>query len=253
MSRFLNEFVKAAAEAKPVLPLAHTFEAFTFHSISQEGQLRTAPCEVFGGEYLLYFFYGRPAYRTIAGEKSRLMISQVPVCLLVDPNHVPKVHRVAPFDTGAFEKGVFKQYFHPDMKKEDFLVDPTLEMASRIVGAFFGTNERYFRSRVSDSLNVPVWDFHTSHYVAMIRDESRAPGDDRRATVEIQVDRAVPLGPGAVLAVALPGELLDGPILQTVLAWNARPITYEFNSGQSEYHGVIVEKVKDFLRAEGYL
>jgi hypothetical protein len=252
MTRYFNDFVKAAAESKPVLPLVHTSDAFYLDSILQQSQLATTECDVFTGEHLLYFFYGRPAYRTMCGNAVRKLRSQAPICLLIGAEHVSSIRRVAPFDTGAFATRFFEEYFHPAMTKEDFLVDPTIEMAGRIVGRFFGTNERYFLSRPTDPLEVLPWDHYSSSYAAMIRDESRGRGDDRRATVEIQTDQPVPLGPGVVKAVVLPVDLLDGPILQAITALKAFPITYEFISG-SEHHGVIVEKVKDYLRSERLL
>jgi hypothetical protein len=249
MTRFFNDFVKGAPEAQPVLPLAHTFQAIDFHSIAEAGELRTAECPIFTGEFLLYFFYGRPAYR--AGQGG-VKLPEAPISLLIDAKHLTAVHRVAPFDPGAFHKRMYERHFHPRMTKEEFLVDPALEMASRIVGGFYDSNDRYYRCRPLETLTIPAWDFHSTSYLQLIRDRHPGPPDDRRVTIEVQTNHTVPLGPGIVMAVVLPGALLDGPFQRTIQdEWKAFPITYDYYPGGT-FTEVIIEKVKDYLTSEGY-
>jgi hypothetical protein len=57
-----SDYVQKQAMAAVELPLVHTAEYFHLPSIQATNTLQTSDCKFFK-EPLLYFFYGRPAYR----------------------------------------------------------------------------------------------------------------------------------------------------------------------------------------------
>lgn len=84
--------------------------------------LEPANCPVFR-EKIIYLFYGCPAYRAQHGNNARLKF-EWPIILIFNPNKIEPIHRVFPFDTGAFEKKLYKEFFDEKSELLDFSVDP---------------------------------------------------------------------------------------------------------------------------------
>src|ERR1017187_7070133 len=207
MSKF-NDFVQSGTPLFPQLPLTHICEAFDFRNIAVTQQLATSPCNVFAGEHLLYFFYGKPAYRPFRENAATSNLAFMSVCILLKPEALRRPKRVAPFDTGAFQNGLFKDQMHPKMKLDDFLLDPTYDMPARVVGRFYDSNKAYY-SESPVQITIPPLEFEAASYYGLISAKATTPTDDRRSTIEVQSDSAIALTTDLVLLIVLPRVFLD--------------------------------------------
>jgi hypothetical protein len=250
-----NNFISKYTPALPLLPLAHNCTGQSFKSILSTNKLEAQPCTVYTGEDLVYFFYGRPAYRVEPNRKANSHYDCFPVAIVVQPDVIATAKRVAPFDTGAFHKSMFSDFIQTTMKCDDFLVTPTIDSAAKIISAFYGNNKAYLLDK---KLSVPAssspGEAHCYYSMGANTDETEY--DERRNSIEIQTDNAVNLVPGAVKLVVLPGSWLDDKVIaeKLVKGWKAQVQTYfTLHSRPIEYIGAIREHVYSFYKNEGIL
>ncbi|MFC1874499.1 hypothetical protein ACFLYX_04275 [Chloroflexota bacterium] len=255
MMKTFNEFITNKQLCEPRLPLLHTCDAFGFRSIIGTKTLLPAPCQVFDGEMLIYFFYGRPAYRTSAGNVQTLISAFMPISIVLKNETINTPKRISPFDTGAFHEGLFAQHLHPNMKIEDFFVTPSMDMPQRIVNFFFGSNINYFRGKPRH-VDIPPLEFEVSCYYSLIGETANLPFDDRCSAIEIQSQESVELTQDNVLLVVLPTIFMDDPKVNETICkvWNAQVETYSIHRGDpKEYVGFIYNAVEQFLTEKGYM
>jgi hypothetical protein len=198
-------------------PLAwcHTTNAFAFRDIVACGFLTPQRCHVFG-EDLIYFFYGRPAYRDITNEPLRF-IADSPVVVVLDPSLVTSGVRLHPFDTGAFDAKRYANWIHPRIPMRDYQLACPSDAPQRHVASLFGSNADYLRARARPP-SVPFkGEFEVDSLVAMLTDRDAGQADDRRAAVELQVPHAVPMKWPYVRGLIIPDEIMDAEYVQQLL------------------------------------
>ncbi len=252
MSGRFNRFVKISKEAHPRLPLLHTCDSFEFRDIAEEGRLIPSRCDVFE-ETLLYFFYGRPAYRPAKGSRSVSLPAFLPITIAIDWKAVEEPCRITPFDTGAFSASMFADHLHPRMSLGDFCLDTTMDMPARAVSRFFGSNRAYYEGKPR-AVEIPIVEFEAASYYSLVANNARTDYDDRRSTVEIQGDQVVRLSDKNVLLVVLPRVFLDVPTIRETLVsdWCAEIRTYSFvHCNPREYMAKIYDEVRSFFEVEG--
>jgi hypothetical protein len=134
-----SDYIQTQATASVELPLVHTTEYFRLPLIQTSNILQPLSCSVFK-EPLLYFFYGRPAYRDASQTTPTRDVGFYPICFVFRPGTIcKKAKRVYPFDTGAAQKGLYE----PAIRRTDALtgygVQAVVESARKIVSRFFET------------------------------------------------------------------------------------------------------------------
>lgn len=237
------------------LPLIHSTECFKARQIASDGNLRTSKCDVFE-DALLYFFYGRPAYRSRGGVKPSTEAELCPVCFVVKPDAISgQIHRVFPFDSGASATGKFAPYV-TESTFEDFEINGSLESVRRLVALFFETNGNYYLGRARDLTGKQWPDDETECYYGLISHAGKEWYDERRSAVECQIRDDVALH-GNVLAVVLPTAFLEDQAMREKIEgeWDAKLIKYPTYHGSipSHYHAVIRDRLHGFLEKGGYL
>lgn len=254
----LAKFVRRQPLAKGTLPLIHTTRAYSFDGMLIGNYLKPTKCPVFD-EPLLYFFYGRPAYRARSGNNGRLEFDW-PIVFVFDPSKVPDLTRVFPFDSGAFELGFYEEFFSNDSRLEDFALEPTFKSARRIVGGFYRDNEEYYTGMSRKNVAVGLRQFEAQGILEL----SRLPGtqilqgkrDERSSAIEVQIGEAVSFK-DALLAVVLPEPYLDDAAVVSALArWEVSRIeTYSplQNTSGDVWVGQIYEITRRILEKLGYL
>src|ERR1700741_1837602 len=94
-----SDYVERQSSNGKELPLVHTTEYFRLASIQSNHTLQTTDCKVFG-KPILYFFYGRPAYRDCSHTTPVRDVGFCPVCFVFGPATIcKKAHKMFPFDT----------------------------------------------------------------------------------------------------------------------------------------------------------
>lgn len=252
MKRF-NEFVSQAPPVLPVLPVFHTCDGFDFAKILVDSKLDVSLCPTFK-KPLLYFFYGKPAYRPSKDDLATKAPAFMPIAIALRPDSLRKLEQVAPFDTGAYAKGLYSSFMHHEMKCEDFLLNPDLQMPGRVVSRFFGSNLKYYFG-LPTAIDIPPLQFEATSYQDLIHDASKGKSDDRRTSIELQCGGSLVLDSSSVLFVVLPNVFLDdSKLLATLLEWGAEFKGYQIHrASPREFVSKIYDLVECFLRDNGYL
>jgi len=252
----IAEFVERHTPAAKELPFVHSTRCEFFDHLCAAGFLSPTDCPVFG-EPLLYFFYGRPAYRAKAGSMPDTGTLLMPICFVFKPGTLEtQLRRVFPFDTGAAYSGMFSPHIDP-AKLAEFQLAPTLASIKKAVTAFFDTNDAYFSATPNPRLPILGGSGLASldGYCSLILEEGVAAYDDRRAAIEAQIAAPISLK-DTLLSVVLPSPFLDDPVVRDAIVnqWRAYPLRYNHYRGTipSEYVRIIAEKVREFLYNGGY-
>jgi hypothetical protein len=230
----LREIVAAQTVAAEELPLVHTTRCEILpHILASHELASTTKCDVFD-EYLLYFFYGRPAYRTAFGGKPSGVLDLCPVCFVFRPYTLGTgAKRVFACDSGAIHAGLFKNHLQP-ADRDEMELDATLDSARKLVPLIFESNEKYFLGGAKSALpagfmpGTPAARFH-----ALLTSTESVAGDDRRSAIEVQLNSPVLLD-HKLLYVVLPKEKLNEPGTREVIiqVWQADPIGYDVYFGR---------------------
>lgn len=249
-----GKYVAAGSEVEPAMPLTHVTDVYEFREIAELEKLVPKPCDVFLRR-LLYFFYGRPAYRKNQDAPSSSIIDYFPVCFVFSPDMNAPRFKYFALDTGAFANGLLKKSFHSSMIKEDFELQPDSLSPQRLVRMFFGTNSNYIKNHPLSGVAIPNLELEAQAYYRLIQDAGEGDFDDRASAIEVQVTAEVPFS-DKLLAVILPSDLADEPALIKLFEGYKVPLLpYDFiKRFRPEQHtSEIYKLVRDFYVAKGFL
>ena len=253
--RRLRNLINGQPTAQPLLPLVHTTDVYRLTNVLEDGRLEPRQCDVFGGEPLLYFFYGRPSYRVNANEGATSLDHYLPVCLLFRNKSVSPIKRVFPFDSGGFHNALYADAFHKDMKLDDFGLEPDIDTPGRVISLFFETTDAYLRARSSASATLDASELEAKSYLALISQRLSNTMDNRVSGIELQFEGPLKID-GAVEAVILPDTLYSSPLIQTkltALKIEALPYPQVDRQRPSEYVTKIFDLCFEYYRRSGLL
>jgi hypothetical protein len=252
LARFLSKNTVRGGDG---LPLVHSASAYDIKRIIASGRVLPHPCDVFKGERLSYFFYGRPAYKRVL--KAQISKFWELPSVLVFKYDVVNVKRAFPFDTGAFKR-------YPDfirlMPREEFDLGVASDAPHKIVGAFFVNSERYMRLNPRDKR-----DFTSRFDVGVDDEEVQAlqelfvtyseKVDDRRATIELQSEDGLELRRGELLAVVFPEEYVESEkFMKSLRALGADPLPYASQPLRQEmYYSTIYTTIFEYYRKKKFV
>lgn len=243
-----------------MLPLVHSTKAYHLKSISNKQTLVASHCDVFTPDRLNYFFVGRPAYKA-DGSDGESAYWEHPCCFIFEFDALSDIRRIYPFDSGAFHHKLYPKYIRM-MPRDAFEVSSIPNAAGRIVGAFFGTTQRYLDMRPKgheefvEEYALAGMDMELKALHRLSLERNAASFDDRRLTIEVQSGADVDLRTSHPLAVIAPSEYFDEPSFRrkVEIEWGAVPISYSvapLNVANS--YGQIYEKVREFYRVHGFI
>jgi hypothetical protein len=262
----LTDFVVAAelSEAVKPLPLLHSTSAYLFRDIVETGQLVPQEDRIFE-EKLLYFFYGKPSFFPKTAQTSNLLFN-TQVFFVLRPSVITSARRVFPFDSGAFEAGLYARFMNVRMNLLDFQIEldaahsggtPFPASAQKIVASIYGSNENYFRSRHREDLSPSMMDFELNAFMELLRSKAGEDFDDRRSVIEIQSTRPINLSRDTLEGIILPNELLsDGRVVAFLDRCGVNDesvLTYNAMRSRPEYYAALAtERVGTLLEEKGY-
>lgn len=247
-----QQFLLEHEPAGRQLPLTHCTSGGVCFDILAELAVRPKPCAVYESE-LLYLFYGRPAFKPLQDLGASTLLETSPVCLVLDPGVVASAVRILPFDSGGFER--YRDFVGPNLKREDFELSPDPTTPQRLIKAFFDTPRKYFEQQQRSPFSIPASQRAAAAFGRLIADPSIADDDDRRSTIEVQLDSPISLRT-ALKAIIAPSALLDDEVVVGALAAcpDATPISYPTfgRLPPTAYASSIYERVERFLESEGF-
>jgi hypothetical protein len=251
-----SDYIAKQPMSSVELPMVHTTEYFRLGAIQANNSLQVSACKVFK-EPLLYFFYGRPAYRDATQIIPTRDVGFYPICFVFHPGTIcKKAKRVYPFDSGASQSGLYEPAINRTEALADYPVAAVIESARRLVSCFFETEEQYLSNNPKPGLRFSSAEGDAESYYELINGGGRSDCDDRCSAVEIQIAECLDLRED-IMAVVLPTCFLeDARLAEAILkVWRAQPLTYDADIGMRpiEFHGTIRQKVREFYRRSGLL
>ncbi len=155
-----------------------------------------------------------------------------------------------PCDSGA----TYDNRFSPEINAadlNDLALDPRIESARKAVALLFETNSAYFVGSVAPSRPF-VASSPEGRFYQLLKKNGPAGYDDRKSSIEIAVDKAIPLTE-QLMFVVLPNEFIGDPVIHDVIInqWNCDPVGYSTYKGDdpATYYGVVRSEVEKRLRA----
>jgi hypothetical protein len=247
---YFDETYNCSKANEPLMPFFHSCDGYHLKSILLTEQLATKECPVFNKEKLLYLFYGRPAYKNSIQESSSSNF-YLPVCFILDGNYLPKsIKRVFPFDTGAFNSGLYDNHLHHHMTMEQFLMTPDTTSITKTISYFFDTNENYYKGEPKSDIDYDILNFPIEAYRNLISAAQLGKADDRKASVEIQLADNLPLNGDIVKAVVMPACFTTSPLVKNIVIdkWQVDILPYKsFGSTKPDhYYSQILNLVEEF-------
>jgi hypothetical protein len=251
-----SDYVQKQAMSPGELPVVHTTEYHRLPAIQASNMLNAATCKVFK-EPLLYFFYGRPAYRDDSQIKPARDVGFYPICFVFGSGAIgSQAKRVFPFDTGAGQSGLYEPAIKRSVAVSDYQLLTAVESAKKIVGGFFDTDEEYLSNNPKGGLVFSSTEAEAQSYYRLINGGGDPECDDRYSAIEIQLGSNIDIRDD-IMAVVLPTCFLDdAPLAETILkTWRAEPLTYDAVIGMRplEYHGAIRLLIGQFYRRQGFV
>jgi len=248
-------YVASTGHTTAPLPLGHTLEFVDFVNLMHAPQMARPECDVYRPERLIYYFYGRPAYKPLNRNESVSIGAFNLAGLVFDASTMPPPHRIMPFDSGALEAGLYNHAVHTSLKREHFELNPELSSAQKIVSKFFGSNKNYYLGRAAAPLAHPQTELEAHAYQALIGSRNATKADDRRATIEFQFDIDVDITSIRPMCVILPGDVIDAQIEEfvtiTLGADLIEFVSYHDRADADAY--AIREAARKYLDAKGLL
>ncbi len=253
----LRDIVAAQTVMAEELPLVHTTRCQEFREVLASGQLQAnEACKVFGG-FLLYFFYGRPAYQTKLGDVPTGSKEVCPVCFVFKTGTWSSgARRLSSCDTGALCHHIFEDHlFWADQPGLELY--SVIESARKLVPLVFRTNTDYFFGRAVSPAPASFEAGSVAlRYHHLLTDAAHPKADDRRSAIEIQMDSPIPVA-DRLLYVVLPRDLLnEAAVLAKIQTdWGASPLAYNLYLGRrpNDYRNAISDLVEAELRKGGLL
>lgn len=244
----------------PLMPLTHITKGVGAADIAKAQAINPSDCKVFE-EPLAYFFYGRPAYR-VSGDGAVKAEAACPFCFIFSAGLIDSAKAMFAFDTGAFEKRLYKHIIVDEMNVEDFSLEKDTQRPNKLISAVFGSRQTYFDgdiSKIADPEAITEsWDFHARTYLQLLSSPGRNEPDDRICSIEVIFGESVPLK-GNLLAAIVPHTLWDknsqAPWLQKLQADGVSICPYLFVPGRhpEHYHAQLEAAVRTLYQMWGAL
>lgn len=252
---YFGDHISNAIPVPQLLPFTHVCDAFTFRNIFHDHAIKPRHCEVFDKE-LVYFFYGKPAFKVSNDTNSSQMMALNPVCFVIDAEKVTGICAIYPFDSGAFKNGLFTNYVHKKSKIDDFAIKPNLDSLKKFIGYFYHSNTSYYDGVVKlTNSEVPSMSYEIEFIHSIFSAQRPEKFDERCQVVEVQSSNEIRLENQYVKAIVVPGTLMDNPRLASfILSNDIDYITYDVGRATpQQLSGVISEKVKTFYETKGFI
>lgn len=184
MNRSFSEYISDKSEIGDVneLPMSHIFNSEYLYSFYQKGEIPETylgKCDVFD-DYLIYFFYGRPAFKLND-------IFAYPVCFILE--NVDNPTKIFPFDSGAFVGKRMNKFFG-DENVDKFDVKNMTNVHKLVDTFYLKREEDYYDTR-------PKSQFEENNLAAKayyrLLTEDTLNMDERKSSIEFIFNSSIKL------------------------------------------------------------
>lgn len=261
MSRkFFKQWVQEDGQSNhTLLPLTHITRSVHARGILIDGFVEARYCDVQKAN-LVYCFYGRAAYR-LSEENAITLEDLTPLCMVFKGSLLHDAEDVFPFDTGAFENSLFKDFIGKNYHRDDFSIKGDHRLPNTLIEKIYPDVLAYSKS--SDQHIVYPDDvadrgeFEAQAYLHMLNSKSKNGPDNRLSSIEVTFSKDVNLLDNLECIIA-PNTLIHGSAFQKwvkPLRHTIELYPYEFSPRNHVefYHGLIEKNFVQFCKDKGYV
>ncbi|MBC3916837.1 hypothetical protein H8L32_05060 [Undibacterium sp. CY18W] len=251
-----KSFVETTTQKLPkILPLVHMTDCLNLRKILEAGKIEPKTCKHFSkllkqDEPLSFFFYGKASYRSKAGTPAN-NDTQLPAALIIQLDEaVHSVKRIFPFDTGACFQKYYKPWLDSRFTVMDFFLGKDIDIAQKHVAKFFGTNKNYIIDKALMKVVCDAADFEIINYHHMLKNTANTSVDNRKSSIEIQIDGTIELKKTKILGAIIPDTQMSSKKIETLLtSFNTIRTPYQQTRGSTtECDGVLISKSIEIIR-----
>ncbi|WP_186183266.1 hypothetical protein [Burkholderia gladioli] len=254
MTSSLQNWLNQHEPTSSLLYWCHTTNMTGLRQILRDGALGPQKCNVFEMD-LSYFFYGRPAYR-LKGDPSLLDNHAWPIIFVLKNTIEDFAWSAFPFDSGAFQNGLYQQWLDPTWDINAFRIDIPNTTHARHIAAFYDSNEDYLDGK-GKQLHPSNFGFNleAAAISQMIRECRGGDADDRRFTIEMIADNPIPLNSQYVAMVIVPREVADSQELRPLSSCGIHVYPYRVitHLTASQHHAHLENTIFEHQKEEGLL
>lgn len=243
-----------------LMPLTHITKGLGAEDIIRDGCIKPEIVSA-SKEPLAFFFYGRPAYR-ISGDGAVKVEAACPYCFVFAETLINKANNIYAFDTGAFEKRMYKHVLLDEMNVEDFSLETDFSRPNKIIAKIFPSRLEYFEGDTTKLVNpdagANAWDFLPRAYLQLLSSPGRNEPDDRICSIEVVIGEDVLLE-NNLRAIVAPHTLWSkgskAPWLEKLNKLGVQIAPYNFvpNRHPEHYHALLETAVRDLYLQWGAL
>jgi hypothetical protein len=251
----MNEVIRSHGKVEPPLPFTHTCTSKKFRAMLTGERIALHECKILNRP-LIYLFYGRPAYRVNDAEDATTNDELYPVVLIISNNTEVSVKQIFPFDTGAFQGGLYKDFISHGNSVFDYELEANFDFIGRFISYMYGKNVNYFDGKPKRKAeDISHFGFELRNLLNMMNFKGNSKWDCRGLTIELQCDNDISFRKATILAIVAPRDFASVESF-TKFAYDKKIkfIPYStMRARPSEFTTAIIPAVKRFLKGEQLL
>ena len=189
------------------LPIFHTTFNKYSQTIFENKKLEVVECAVLK-EKALYFFYGKPNYKSSKGNVNTTTKEWNPICIILKMETISrKVSHIFPFDSGAFNANLYSTVFEGNLTLKEYDLNANTDLIKKFLSIFYISLEDYLDGNVSKKLEEKNSQQITNCYKLYTMEGDALKFDDRSRTIEIVVNNSVEINEKNIELIIAPSSL----------------------------------------------
>lgn len=230
----------------------HSTSCENAESILENNMLSTSYCKVFDTN-LLYFFYGKPAYRVSAKySDSSSSYILAPCCFIINPTTIKPLH-IFPFDTGAFAGDRYDEITKLQTQMSAYELSNCINDIPKFICMFYENNANYM-----EGIDSIAPEYITTIAAQALTNLFRSSGflkyDDRARTVEVSTSENIRIS-DVVEAIIVPKPFLRNKafveFINTHKEIKVLKYTPHYPNPVANYNEAIFQTVFSYLASRG--
>jgi hypothetical protein len=172
----------------------------------------------------------------------------MPLCFIINHDAISTIKRLVAFDSGAFK--MYSPYLHTSMSRKEFELTPLKESLYKMVNFFYENSDAYFNGRAKKDVVYDPIHSQLEGYHSLLISDHQTDIDDRKTTIEVQMNQPIPINSTTIDAIILPKNLAESPTVKGILSDDLKiPLITITNYGvmAKNYYTDMMEKTKEFL------
>ncbi len=145
---------------------------------------------------------------------------------------------------------MYKDHLHESMTRREFELTPLKASLYKMVNFFYEDNDAYFNGQAKKVVDYDPIHSQLEGYHSLLITDHKTEVDDRKASLEVQLDRPIPINSSTIEAIILPKSQAESPIVKGILFDTLHiPLITITNYGvmSRDYYVDVMEKTKQFL------